>query len=46
MAEFLADLAGMLEIIAIAAGFVILHRTEKDAPANRLKAALCNGSRS
>ncbi len=39
MAEFTADIAGMLEIFAIAAGLVLLHRASKDAPAQLLKAA-------
>lgn len=39
MAQFTADIAGMLEIFAIAAGLVLLHRASKEAPANLLKAA-------
>jgi hypothetical protein len=39
MAQFLADIAGMLEIFAIAAGLVLLHRAYKDPPAKLLKAA-------
>jgi hypothetical protein len=39
MAQFLADIAGMLELFAIAAGLVLLHRASKDRPARLLKAA-------
>jgi len=39
VAEFLADIAGMLELFAIAAGLVLLHRAAKEAPARLLKAA-------
>lgn len=39
MAEFTADIAGMLELFAIAAGLVLLHRASKEAPAKLLKAA-------
>lgn len=39
MAQFLADIAGMLELFAIAAGLVLLHRAAKDGPAKLLKAA-------
>ncbi len=39
MAEFTADIAGMLEIFAIAAGLVLLHRASKESPAKLLKAA-------
>lgn len=39
MAQFLADIAGMLELFAVAAGLVLLHRARKDAPAGLLKAA-------
>ena len=39
MAEFTADIAGMLELFAIAAGLVLLHRAGKEAPAKLLKAA-------
>ena len=39
MAQFLADIAGLLEIFAIAGGLVLLHRASKEAPAKLLKAA-------
>jgi hypothetical protein len=39
MAQFTADIAGMLELFAIAAGLVLLHRAGKEAPAKLLKAA-------
>ncbi len=39
MAQFTADIAGMLELFAIAAGLVLLDRASKDAPAKLLKAA-------
>lgn len=39
MAQFTADIAGMLEIFAIALGLVLLHRASKEAPAKLLKAA-------
>lgn len=39
MAQFLADIAGMLEIFAIAGGLLLLHRAAKEAPAKLLKAA-------
>jgi hypothetical protein len=39
MAQFLADIAGMLEIIAIAAGLVLLHVSFTRPPAALLKAA-------
>lgn len=39
MAEFLADIAGILEIMAIAAGLVLLHRAAKDGSGALLKAA-------
>jgi hypothetical protein len=39
MAQFLADIAGMLEVFAIATGLVLLHRASKEAPAKLLKAA-------
>lgn len=39
MAQFTADIAGMLELFAIAAGLVLLHRASKEAPAKLLKAA-------
>jgi hypothetical protein len=39
MAEFLGDIAGMLEIFAVAAGLVLLHRASKEAPAKLLQAA-------
>lgn len=39
MAQFTADIAGMLELFAIAAGLVLLHRAGKEAPARLLKAA-------
>ena len=32
MPQFLADIAGMLELFAIAAGLVLLHRAAKDGP--------------
>lgn len=31
MAQFAADIAGMLELFAIAAGLVLLHRAGKEA---------------
>lgn len=37
MAQFLGDIAGILEIVAIAAGFVLLHRARKEAPARLLQ---------
>ena len=39
MAQFLADIAGMLEIGAIAAGLVLLYRARSDAAAGLLRAA-------
>lgn len=39
MGEFNADIAGMLEIFAIALGLVLFHWASKDAPARLLKAA-------
>jgi hypothetical protein len=39
MAQFTADIAGMLELFAIAAGLVLLHRARKEAPAKLLNAA-------
>lgn len=39
MAEFLGDIAGMLEIFAIAGGLVLLARARKEAPARLLAAA-------
>jgi hypothetical protein len=39
MAQFLADIAGLLAIFAIAGGLVLLHRASKEAPAKLLKAA-------
>lgn len=39
MAEFTADIAGMLELFAVAAGLVLLHRASKEAPAKLLTAA-------
>lgn len=39
MAQFLADIAGMLEIFAVAAGLVLLHKASKEPPAKFLKAA-------
>jgi hypothetical protein len=39
MAQFTADIAGMLELFAIAAGLVLLHRASKEAPAKLLQAA-------
>ncbi len=39
MAQFTADIAGMLELFAIAAGLVLLHRAGKEAPAKLLKTA-------
>ena len=39
MAQFLGDIAGMMEIFAVAAGLVLLHRASKDESAKLLKAA-------
>lgn len=39
MAQFTGDIAGMLELFAIAAGLVLLHRAGKEAPAKLLQAA-------
>lgn len=39
MAQFFADITGILELFAIAGGLVLLHRASKDAPARLLKAA-------
>lgn len=39
MAQFMADIAGMLELFAIAAGLVLLHRAGKEAPAKLLNVA-------
>jgi len=39
MAQFLADIAGMLEISAIAAGLVLLYRARADAAAGLVRAA-------
>lgn len=39
MAQFLADIAGMLELFAIAAGLALLHRAAKDGSARLLKIA-------
>ena len=39
MTQFLADIAGMLELFAIAAGLVLLHRASRDDRAKLLKAA-------
>ncbi len=39
MDQFTADIAGMLELFTIAAGFVQLHRASKEVPAKLLKAA-------
>ena len=39
MAEFLADIAGILEIMAIAAGLVVLHRATREGGATLLKVA-------
>lgn len=37
--QFLADIAGMLEIFAIAGGLVLLHRASKEPPAQLLRTA-------
>jgi len=39
MPQFLADIAGMLEIFAIAAGLVLLHRARSEAASGLLRAA-------
>ena len=39
MTQFLADIAGMLELFAIGAGLVLLHRASREDPAKLLKAA-------
>lgn len=39
MTQFNADIAGILEIMAVAAGFVLLHFSKKEAPAPMLKIA-------
>jgi len=39
MTQFIADIAGMLEVFAIAAALVLLHKASKEAPAKLLKAA-------
>ncbi|NNE16979.1 MAG: hypothetical protein HKN10_00755 [Myxococcales bacterium] len=39
MAQFLADIAGMLEIAAIAAGLLLLHRARTVERAGLLRAA-------
>jgi len=39
VAQFTADIAGTLELFAIAAGLVLLHRAQKEAPAKLLEAA-------
>lgn len=39
MPEFLGDIAGMLEIFAIALGLVLLHRAARDAAAGLLRVA-------
>ncbi|MCB9540058.1 MAG: hypothetical protein H6704_27915 [Myxococcales bacterium] len=39
MAQFLGDVAGMLELFAIAAGLVLLHEASKEPAAKLLKAA-------
>ena len=39
MAQFLSDIAGMLEIFAVAAGLLLLHRASKEAPARLMKVA-------
>lgn len=39
VAEFTGDIAGMLELFAVAAGLVLLHRARKEAPAKLLMAA-------
>lgn len=39
MAQFLGDIAGMLELFAIAGGLVLLHRAFKEPPARLLKVA-------
>lgn len=39
MTQFLGGIAGMLEIFAIAAGFILLHLAAKAPPAKLLKVA-------
>lgn len=39
MAQFLGDIAWMLELFAVAWGFVLLHRAAKEAPAKLLQLA-------
>lgn len=39
MAQFLADVAGMLELFAIAGGLLLLHRAGTEAPGRLLKSA-------
>ncbi|MEA3247393.1 MAG: hypothetical protein U9Q74_14660 [Gemmatimonadota bacterium] len=39
MPQFVADIAGMLEIMAVAGGIVLLHRAGKDAAAGLLRLA-------
>lgn len=40
MAEFLGDIAGMLELFAVAAGLVLLHRASREAPATHMMPGL------
>ncbi len=39
MSQFLGDVAGMLELFAIAGGLVVLHLAKKEAPAKLLQTA-------
>lgn len=39
MAQFLADIAGLLAVFAIAGGLVVLHRARAEAPAALYRAA-------
>ncbi len=39
MAQFTADIAGLLAIFAVAGGLVLFHRASKESPAKFLKAA-------
>lgn len=39
MAQFLGDIAFILEVLGLAAGLVLLHRARREDPSNLLKAA-------
>ena len=39
MTQFLANIAGVLELVTVATGLVLMHRAGKEAPAGLLKVA-------